>query len=46
MNEIKNTLRLAAAAMNAVRVIDITKKLVIAGAAVGCGIFAVRFFRK
>ncbi len=46
MNEIKNTLRVATAAMKAVRVIDVTKKLVIAGAAVGCGVLMLRFFKK
>lgn len=46
MNEITNALKVANTAVKTVRVIDVVKKLVIAGAAVSCGVFVVRFFRK
>lgn len=46
MNEITNALKVANAAIKTVKTIDIVKKTVIAVAAVGCGIFVIRFFRK
>ncbi len=46
MNEITNALRVANTAFKAVKTIDIVKKTVIAVAAVSCGVFVIRFFRK
>lgn len=46
MNEITNALKVANAAMKTVRTIDIVKKTVIAAAAVSCGFFVLKFFRK
>lgn len=46
MNEITNALRVANTAFKTVRIIDIVKKLIIAAAAMSCGVFVLRFFRK
>ena len=46
MNEITNAFKVANAAMKTVKTIDILKKTVIAAAAVSCGIFVLKFFRK
>ncbi len=46
MNEITNALKVANTAIKTVRTIDIVKKTVIAAAAVSCGFFVIRFFRK
>lgn len=46
MDEITNALKIADTAIKTVRIIDVVRKIVIAGAAVGCGVFVVRLFRK
>ena len=46
MNEITSALKVANAAIKTVKTIDIVKKTVIAAAAIGCGIFVLKFFRK
>lgn len=45
MNEITNALKVANTAVRTVRIIDVIKKLVIAGAAVSCGVLVVRLFK-
>lgn len=46
MNEITNALKVANTAIKTVRIIDIVKKIVIAGAAVSCGVLVVRLFKN
>lgn len=46
MNEITSALRVVNTAFKTVRIIDIVKKIVVATAAVLCGVFAIRFWRK
>lgn len=46
MDEITNALKVANTAIKTVRIIDIIKKLVITGAAVSCGVFALRLLKK
>lgn len=46
MNEITSALRIVNTAMKTVRVMDITKKVVVTAAVLGCCAFAVKFWRK
>ena len=46
MNEITGVLKIVNTAIKIVRVIDVTKKAVVAAAIAGCCIFAVRLWRK
>lgn len=46
MNELTKALRFADTAIKTVRVIDVIKKAVIFFAAIMCGVFVFRFFRK
>lgn len=46
MNEITSALRVANTAFKTVKIIDIVKKVVIGAAALLCGFFVLRFWRK
>ena len=46
MDEITNALKIADTAIKTVRIIDVVRKIVIAGAAVSYGVFVMRLFRK
>ena len=46
MNEITSALKIVNTAIKTVRVIDITKKVVITAAVLGCCVFAVRFRKR
>jgi hypothetical protein len=46
MNEITSALRIVNTAMKTVRVMDITKKVVVTAAVLGCCVFAVKYWRK
>ena len=46
MNELTNALKVANVALKTVRVMNVAKKAVAAGAAVACCVLAVKFWRK
>lgn len=46
MNEIAGALKIVNTAMKTVRIIDVTKKAVVAAAVLGCCVFAVKFWRR
>lgn len=46
MNEITNALRVINATYKTVRVMDVTKKVVVASAAAVCCLFAFRFWKN
>ncbi|MBQ4626247.1 MAG: hypothetical protein IJB45_03235 [Clostridia bacterium] len=46
MNEISNALKVVNTTVKTVRIIDITRKLVISAAAALCCFFAIRFWRR
>ncbi len=46
MNEITNALKVANVAFKTVRVMDLAKKAVVAGAVVACGWLAFKFWRS
>ncbi|MGN0543899.1 MAG: hypothetical protein ACI4JG_10675 [Acutalibacteraceae bacterium] len=46
MNDITKAIRVANTAFKTVRIIDILKRIVIAAAALFCGLLALRFWRR
>ncbi len=46
MNEFNDTIKIINGTIKTVKLIDAAKKLVIAGAALSCGVLAVRFFKN
>ena len=46
MDEITHAVKVANTAIKTVRIIDVVKQIVIAGAVVSCGVFVVRLFKK